>query len=284
MRPKSANKLLTLDFKSQKRLLCFLIFEIGCLIFVPGCGSTRPVVKFGLVAPFEGRYRPVGYDAIYAARLAVRERNAAGGVGGYRVELVAYDDGGDAQSAVERARQLALDPQVVAVIGHYRIETTRAAWDIYARESLPLIAPVIPADSIPDLPCSGCFFPAAFRTGPITQRLDNSVELETVLAGGVPTGTTFVTGAPWPRDVQDAQGFIASYRAVSNGIEPGPYALATFHSVQALLDAMAQVPAHITRSSVGAQLALHFDQRGIQPDVPVYVYRLDDNRQPVLQH
>jgi branched-chain amino acid transport system substrate-binding protein len=86
----------------------------------------------------------VGYDAIYAARLAVRERNAAGGVGGYRVELVAYDDGGDAQAAVERARQLALDPQVVAVIGHFRIETTRAAWDVYAREALPLVAPVIP--------------------------------------------------------------------------------------------------------------------------------------------
>jgi len=274
-------------FKSHGWALCLLIFEIWCLIFVPACGSTRPVVKFGLVAPFEGRYRPVGYDAIYAARLAVRERNAAGGVGGYRVELVAYDDGGDAASAVERARQLALDAQVVAVIGHYRIETTRAAWDVYAREALPLVAPVIPADSLPDSPCSGCTFPAAFRSGPIAQRLNHSVELDDVLAGLTPNGTIFATGAPWPRDVKNAQGvsdFIVSYRAVSNGIEPGPYALATFYSVQMLLDALAHAPGRLTRNNVGAQLAARFDKQGIQPDVPLYLYRIDDKGQPVLQH
>jgi ABC-type branched-subunit amino acid transport system substrate-binding protein len=286
MRPKPVHSNCQIsNSKSQKKLFFLLICGIWCLIFVPSCGSTRPVIKFGLVAPFEGRYRPVGYDAIYAARLAVRERNAAGGVGGYRVELVAYDDGGEAQSAAERARQLALDPQVVAVIGHLRVETTRAAWDVYARESLPLIAPVIPADSIPDSPCSGCSFPAAFRTGPIAQRLDNSVELEKVLAGGVPTGTTFLTGAPWPRDVKDTQGFIASYRAVANGVEPGPYALATYNAMQTLLDAMSRAPAPITRIGVGLQLARRFDRRGmIEPAAPVYAYRLDDNGQPVLQH
>jgi len=159
-----------------------LIFEICHLIFVSACGSTHPVIKFGLVAPFEGRYRPIGYDAIYAARLAVRERNASGGVGGYRVELVAYDDGGDAQAAVERARQLALDPQVMAVIGHFRVDTTRVAWDVYAREALPLIAPVIPADALPDSPCAGCSFPAAFRTGPVSQAIGESIGLDLVFS------------------------------------------------------------------------------------------------------
>ena len=56
---------------------------------------VRPTVKIGLVAPFEGRYRYVGYDVFYAVRLALQEVNAAGGVGGYHVELVAYDDGAD---------------------------------------------------------------------------------------------------------------------------------------------------------------------------------------------
>ncbi|MCJ7548609.1 MAG: ABC transporter substrate-binding protein, partial [Anaerolineae bacterium] len=54
------------------------------------------IVKVGLVAPFEGSYRHVGYDAVYAARLAVREINAAGGIAGRQLELVAYDDRGDA--------------------------------------------------------------------------------------------------------------------------------------------------------------------------------------------
>lgn len=245
-------------------------------------GSIAPIVKFGLVAPFEGRYRPVGYDAIYAARLAVRERNAAGGVGGYRVELVAYDDGGDAPSAVERARQLVLDPQVVAVIGHYRIETTRAAWDIYVREALPLIAPVIPADAVPDSPCAGCSFPAAFRAGPSSQALNSTVSLDDVLAGGVLTGTLVAAGAPWPQDVPEARQFIARYRTVSNGAEPGPYAWATYQSAQMLFDAIARAPGRPTRRSVGVQLASHFDAHGALPNVPVYWYRLETDGPPAL--
>ena len=260
-----------------------LVFGIGYLISVPACGSTRPVIKFGLVAPFEGRYRPVGYDAIYAARLAVRERNASGGVGSYRVELVAYDDGGDAQAATERARQLALDPQIVAVIGHFRVDTTRAAWDVYAREALPLVAPVIPADALPDSPCVGCSFPAAFRTGATSRTISESVGLEQVFAGSVTTGTLFTSDAPWPRDVPEARQFIANYRTVSNGAEPGPYAWATYQAVQMLFEAMAREPGRLTRRGTGAQLARRFSAQGTLPNVPVYVYRLDSQGQPVLQ-
>jgi ABC-type branched-subunit amino acid transport system substrate-binding protein len=245
-------------------------------------GSTAPVVKFGLIAPFEGRYRPIGYDAIYAARLAVREQNAAGGVRGYRVELVAYDDGGDANSAVERARQLALDPQVVAVIGHLRIETTRAAWDVYAREALPLIAPVIPADALPDAPCAGCSVPAAFRAGPSSQALSSTVSLDDVLAGGVLSGTLVRAGAPWPQDIPEAQQFVARYRAVSNGAEPGPYAWATYQAAQMLFDAIARAPGSPTRRGVGAQLAAHFDAHGALPDAPTYWYRVETDGRPVL--
>src|SRR5260370_41653449 len=72
---------------------------------------TRPVIKIGLVAPFEGRYRDVGYEVIYAVRLAVREAHAAGGVAGYAVELTALADGGDPASAAEQARKLGTPPQ-----------------------------------------------------------------------------------------------------------------------------------------------------------------------------
>jgi ABC-type branched-subunit amino acid transport system substrate-binding protein len=275
MQPKRARKYPIPNTQFQKTWIYLVILGIGYWIFVSACGSTAPVVKFGLVAPFEGRYRPVGYDAIYAARLAVRERNAAGGVGGYRVELVAYDDGGDASSAIERARQLALDPQVVAVLGHFRIETTRAAWDVYAREALPLVAPVIPADALPDSPCAGCSFPAAFRTGPSSQVMSSSASLDDVLAGRVLSGTLVSVGAPWPQDVPEAQPFIARYRVVSNGLEPGPYAWATYQAAQMLFDAIGRAPG-------GAQLAAHFDARGVLPGVPTYWYRVETDGPPEL--
>ncbi len=97
------------------------------------------VVKIGLVAPFEGRYRYVGYDAIYAARLAVREINAAGGVAGWMLELTAYDDRADPEMARTAARNLITDPDVIAVIGHYRQASTLAARALYAEAGMPLL-------------------------------------------------------------------------------------------------------------------------------------------------
>lgn len=105
-----------------------------------GCASVDPVVKIGLVAPFEGRYRDVGYDAIYSARLAVREINAAGGIGGRRVALVALDDRGDPELARQTAASLIIDPAVIAVVGHYLPETTTATSPLYAKEGLALVA------------------------------------------------------------------------------------------------------------------------------------------------
>jgi ABC-type branched-subunit amino acid transport system substrate-binding protein len=125
------------------------ILAIG-LLLAAGCTSVAPVVKVGLVAPFEGRNRSIGYDAIYSARLAVREINQAGGIGGHRVALVALDDRGDSQLAVEAATSLLIDPDVVAVVGHFLPETTGAAASLYEERGLPLLAagnpPLMPGD------------------------------------------------------------------------------------------------------------------------------------------
>lgn len=134
---------------------CFLPFA-SCLLLLVSCafpGTVRPTVKIGLVAPFEGRYRYVGYDVIYAVRLAVREANAAGGVGGYSIELVAYDDAADPMMALEQARKLSIDPEVIVAIGHFRFGTTTAAMDAYAKAGIPLLSPglVAPhADALAD--------------------------------------------------------------------------------------------------------------------------------------
>ncbi len=116
------------------------ILALGSFLLT-GCLPSRipDVVKIGLVAPFEGRYRYIGYDAVYAARLAVREVNAAGGIGGAPVELVAYDDRGNVDMAVQAARSLVVDAEVVAVIGHYRDETSAVGAEIYNEANLPYI-------------------------------------------------------------------------------------------------------------------------------------------------
>ena len=149
---------------------CLLLLA-SCFLLLTSClspttrfpGTVRPTVKIGLVAPFEGRYRYVGYDVIYAVRLALREANAAGGVGGYSVELVAYDDRADPALAVEQARKLAADPAVVVAVGHFHEGTTAAvlsadapsayapsayassayAPSAYTEAGIPLVAPAV---------------------------------------------------------------------------------------------------------------------------------------------
>lgn len=116
-----------------------LVALLGSMLLASSCASVDPVVKIGLVAPFEGRDRAIGYDAIYSARLAVREINAAGGIGGHRVALVALDDRGNATLAQEAAASLVIDPGVVAVVGHYRPETTDAAAGIYTEGGLSIL-------------------------------------------------------------------------------------------------------------------------------------------------
>ncbi len=113
------------------RRLFLLLTTCFLLPNVTACAGAAPVVKVGLVAPFEGRNRPIGYDVLYSARLAVREINAAGGIGGYRVALVALDDSGDPALAVQTAESLMIDPGVVAVVGHWLPETTNAAAPVY---------------------------------------------------------------------------------------------------------------------------------------------------------
>ncbi|MDY6877873.1 MAG: branched-chain amino acid ABC transporter substrate-binding protein [Chloroflexota bacterium] len=180
-------------------------------------GVVRPTVKIGLVAPFEGRYRYVGYDLIYAVRLALREANGAsdelrtnnyglagstsllGGVKGYSVELVAYDDGADPPMAAEQARKLATDPGVVAAIGHFREETTSAASSAYAEAGIPLVAPAV-------LGGVGARSPHPYRLGSAASTLAHALlqyvgteQVVALVSDSGPLGAALVEAAPLQR-------------------------------------------------------------------------------------
>lgn len=121
----------------QAWLWLFIVSSIW--LFTSGCLSVAPVVKIGLVGPFEGRHRDVGYDVIYSARLAIREVNNAGGIGKYRVSLVAFDDFGNPEMAPQTAAALVADEDVVAVLGHWLPETTNNAAPVYEKGNVPFV-------------------------------------------------------------------------------------------------------------------------------------------------
>lgn len=124
----------------------FFIFIIIAVLSLPACrgiepGSAPATLKIGLVAPFEGLHRPLGYEALFGVKLALQEQNLAGGVGGYQVELVALNDFDDPLEAEAQARALTADPAVVGVIGHLSSAATEVALPVYREASLAVVVP-----------------------------------------------------------------------------------------------------------------------------------------------
>ena len=260
----------TLNFPAFLRHLSpWSLALVPCAFLLASClPVTRPVVKIGLVAPFEGRYRDVGYEVIYAVRLAVREANADGGIAGYSVELLALDDSGDPDMAVAQARKVATDPQVVGIIGDWLDSTTLAAARGYDAEDIPFLA----TTSAPSLPPSAfrlwlteanlqATAPESLHCLPPCDSLENldwlfqssiSNPQSTIigpplwsqpqfvqLAGEAAEGVEFISPAPLPADSTDPT-FADRYRAISNGVEPRAYAVLAYDATQILFDAIAR--------------------------------------------
>jgi ABC-type branched-subunit amino acid transport system substrate-binding protein len=116
-----------------------------CGSLIAGCsfpGSVPSTVKVGLSAPFEGLYRDLGYEALYAVRLAVQQRNDAGPLGGrYLVELVALNDFNESQEAMVQARKMGVDPDILGVLGGWSPQTARSAAAEYQRLGLAFLTP-----------------------------------------------------------------------------------------------------------------------------------------------
>jgi ABC-type branched-subunit amino acid transport system substrate-binding protein len=259
--------------KTRLHLSCSLslILSITLTFLLTACtASTQPVVKIGLVAPFEGRYRPIGYEAIYAARLAIREINARGGIAGHRIELVALDDRGEPEKALIAARQLTLDPQVVAVIGHYRPDSSAAAMKIYCEAGLPVIT-IESATS----PCEGAF---VLGSAPRDRWPEDQL--------------IFVSNVPDPNGLIAAQDFVKNYNAIPiDGTRAGPIALQTYDALSLVFEAIDRgerldreglqaALRQIDFTGLGAKYT--FDPQGNLIDPQTYVFEYDKDRQPRL--
>ena len=95
-------------------------------------GDAAPVVKIGVIAPFEGAGRPLGYAVLPAIKAAVAEANASGKLGRYQVMVVAFNDDLHGPTAAAQAQALALDPEVLGVVGPWTAEIAAAAEPILA--------------------------------------------------------------------------------------------------------------------------------------------------------
>jgi ABC-type branched-subunit amino acid transport system substrate-binding protein len=273
--------------REQSAVGCWQLaaFLSAICLLLSACSSTRPVIKIGLVAPFVGHYREIGEEIIYAVRLAVREANESGGIAGYSIELMAYDDEGDPTLAEENARKVVTDPQVVGVIGHWLDSTSLSAAPVYAASGIPYLATTASPELDPaayrlwyttetylatqpesthcPLPCdpfinldllqstirnpkSEIFGPASFGLNLFPRLVSDSINQ-----------IQFLAPAPMPADSNDKT-FADRYLAISPGPQPRYFAVLAYDATQVLLEAIKvdiEVNGLPTRSGVASALA-----------------------------
>lgn len=110
-----------------------LLFSAMLMTIISACSivKTQPISKIALVAPFEGQYREIGYDALYSIRLAFAESNTIG------IDLLAIDDGGTVELATQRIEALNRDPSIIAIIALGQFSTSPEAQS--ALDSKPML-------------------------------------------------------------------------------------------------------------------------------------------------
>lgn len=117
--------------------------------------ACRPVtstdaVKIGLVAPFEGAGRELGYAVLAAVQMAIRECSAAGGIAGRPIELVALNDELDPDMSSDQMEKLVMDDAVLGVIGPWSPATAYRAVPFTGKYGLPVMLGTPYANWLPE--------------------------------------------------------------------------------------------------------------------------------------
>src|SRR5205823_5243493 len=119
----------------------------------PALAQTK-TVKIGITLPLTGADAEDALHIKNGAVMAIDEANAAGGVAGYKIEVVVYDSGTatagqyDVAQAATNTKKLVADPAVVANIGPQMSGEGKAMTPILSEADL---ATITPSSTNPDI-------------------------------------------------------------------------------------------------------------------------------------
>ncbi|RKZ11370.1 hypothetical protein DRQ32_06090 [bacterium] len=113
----------------------------------PGLAVGR-ADRIGLLAPLTGDYAALGQSLFDGALLAVEEYNRAMGTS---LRLVSRDTRGDEVIAVQAARELIAQEQVISIVGALLSPTTVAVATLCEERGVPLVSPTATKETITDL-------------------------------------------------------------------------------------------------------------------------------------
>jgi hypothetical protein len=263
------------------------VFPVILALVLSACALTKtpPTARVALLAPFEGRYRDAGYEALYAARLALQDSDET------LIELMPVDDGGTAAYAIDRARALVNDPQVIGVIALGFEATVTGTQNAYGD------LPVVIAGHWSAQPASQTTFIMANAelanrvTAPPQMNLTEAAEFDGRFIGSEVFAlesfallrlhlddVTILSSSRLPDDA-----FAERYRASDQfAPEPGLLAPITYDAVAlvagAITDYTAETGHPPDRATLRDLLAVHFE-RGYWIDAPINRFGFDETGQ-----
>ncbi|HET6469411.1 MAG TPA: branched-chain amino acid ABC transporter substrate-binding protein [Geminicoccaceae bacterium] len=118
--------------------LLSLFFSATLALATSGAGAAE--ILIGFANPLTGPYAATGSRNRAAAELAVEDLNAAGGVLGREVRLLAEDDACGVEQAVAAAQRL-VEAKVPFVVGHMCSHSSLLAAGIYEVANVVMISP-----------------------------------------------------------------------------------------------------------------------------------------------
>lgn len=102
--------------------------------------DTTPI-KLGLISPLTGDAAAIGNDILDGTKMAVDEVNAAGGIDGRMIELIAEDGKCNGTDAASAAQKLVNVDKVVSIVGGFCSGETLAASPIVEAAKVTLLSP-----------------------------------------------------------------------------------------------------------------------------------------------
>jgi branched-chain amino acid transport system substrate-binding protein len=106
----------------------------------PLAGFAEDTIKLGVVGPHSGDLASYGLPSVNAAKILTEQINAAGGIGGKKIELLVEDTVCDAKTATDVATKLVSDGAQI-VLGGICSGSTKAALPIYQDAGILVMSP-----------------------------------------------------------------------------------------------------------------------------------------------
>lgn len=103
--------------------------------------AETETVKIGLIAPTTGQVAVYGQAVKNAVEMAVEEQNLAGGILGKEIELISYDNKGDATETVNAFNRLVDNDGIDAFIGAVISSTSLTIAPLAVEAGIPMITP-----------------------------------------------------------------------------------------------------------------------------------------------